>query len=627
MKKVWCTLIFFLFPVFVTAATINYDLENFLIDAEIQDNGDLFVRELIVLDGTFNGYIRDISYANPKLKYQTPVNFSSDAIYNGTRIENMKIGAKKINNQVSFETMEESFQTLENNYSTNYRYETSSLPYNLGLGTSYKMYFSSKKEKVAFLLSYTISDVVVIHNDTAEVYWTFLGEGFEDKIENVSIKLHFPFNNTNLRVWAHGELTGNIKKENNTTVEATISNLSPKNAVDIRATFDKETIINANKISNTAALNKIIEVEEKRAEEANKIRKKAKIIVFVLSLFSGLHLIFLIITWIYVYLKYDREYKPTFNLEYNREFIDDYNVEVVDYIMHQTIGENAMSASILNLIYKKNIKVEEVPTEKKKKNYKFTLLNMDNINQSEQLLIKFLFEKVGKNQEFTTEELKKYAESTKTYESYRNSHTAWRNSVINDAKKECFFENKKSYIGFGIMFCLLGAILMFCSMSLETALILPSICFAFGTLFILYCAFLRKRTRRGAEHYAKWKAFKKFLEDFGNFEIKELPEIVLWERYLVYATIFGLADKVQKAMNVKIKEMGINSMNVDYYPSWIDYSIASSISRSINESYHANQTKYSREVAQSSMSSGHGGGGGFSSGGGFGGGGGGGRGF
>ena len=32
----------------------------------------------------------------------------------------------------------------------------------------------------------------------------------------------------------------------------------------------------------------------------------------------------------------------------------------------------------------------------------------------------------------------------------------------------------------------------------------------------------------------KWTAFKKFLNDFGSFDVKELPEIKLWERYLVF---------------------------------------------------------------------------------------------
>ena len=138
---------------------------------------------------------------------------------------------------------------------------------------------------------------------------------------------------------------------------------------------------------------------------------------------------------------------------------------------------------------------------------------------------------------------------------------------------------------------------------------------------------IRKRTKKGNEDYVRWKAFKNFLEDFGRFDIKELPEIALWEKYLVYATVFGLADKVEKAMNVKIQEYPQGTVGV-YYPTWVDFHIAHMVSHSINNSFTSNQTAITNSrIASSNRSSGGGFGGGFSSGGGFGGGGGGGRGY
>jgi len=102
-----------------------------------------------------------------------------------------------------------------------------------------------------------------------------------------------------------------------------------------------------------------------------------------------------------------------------------------------------------------------------------------------------------------------------------------------------------------------------------------------------------------------------------------LPEIVLWERYLVYATIFGLADKVQRDMNVRIKELGLQDFDTGYYPSFVYINLGNTINNSIN---NAISSAYSRQSANyanshSSSSSGGGFGGGFSSGGGFGGGG------
>ena len=44
---------------------------------------------------------------------------------------------------------------------------------------------------------------------------------------------------------------------------------------------------------------------------------------------------------------------------------------LIDYLMNNTITPNAMSASLMNLIYKKNVSVEKLPEQKN--NYKFTL--------------------------------------------------------------------------------------------------------------------------------------------------------------------------------------------------------------------------------------------------------------
>ena len=148
----------------------------------------------------------------------------------------------------------------------------------------------------------------------------------------------------------------------------------------------------------------------------------------------------------------------------------------------------------------------------------------------------------------------------------------------------------------------------------------------FGIIFLIYVVGFTKKTRKGIEHYARWKAFKNFLKDFGNFSVKELPEIILWERYLVYATIFGLADKVEKTMNVKINE--IEGINIDAYTlNYItNYHIANLITSSMHSAITTSQTTINRINASTSSGS-NGFGGGFSGGGGFGGGGGGGRGF
>lgn len=619
MKKIIIGIIsFLLFP--LCSLAINYDIKNFYIDANVLENGDMEVKELIVLKGTFNGYERDLAYRGV-----------NNNIYNASGITNLKISAKEVSQDISFATLNENFETFKkvdfSNNGTKGEYVESPI----SGGYRYRMYYFTNKAKTAFLIEYTLKDVAIIHNDCVEIYWNFIGDAFEDSIENLNIRITLPKKDSSIRWWFHGDLAGNSTLDETsatTTIVATLDNNAAYSAVDSRILFDK-SLVNEEVVSKKDGQDVL---ESITAHEDEIVRKDLERIAYIKKMYTTAlvltisYFIVLILIWIYVYFKFDKERIPSFQNEYNREFIDDYNVEVIDYLMNKNITSNAMSASIMNLIYKKNISYEEIVSDKGKKDYQFTLVTRDNLNEAENLLVDFLFQKIGKDNVFTTNGLKKYASSTRTCDTFMASYTAWNNQVLKDGKNEEFFESgaNKALYGIGIF---IFALIIIGFVAGNEIHFFPAFFTIFtAIIFIIYLCASTKKTQKGIEHFARWKAFKKFLNDFGTFELKELPEIDLWERYLVYATIFGLADKVEKAMNVKIKEIGpMNTYNSVYIHNHIN--IAPVINSSIRSAYSGAQTAITRAHANASGGSFGGGGGGFSSGGGFGGGGGGGRGF
>ena len=151
-------------------------------------------------------------------------------------------------------------------------------------------------------------------------------------------------------------------------------------------------------------------------------------------------------------------------------------------------------------------------------------------------------------------------------------------------------------------------------------LVIISICYINNT---------KKYSKTGIEEYSMWKARRNFLNDFSNMKDKTIPEIALWERYLVFATLFGNAKKIVEEMKIAIPEYnGINDTDFTYYMS---YNLSNSLDNCIHAAHSvAASAAAAAEAASSSSgggswSSGSGGGGGFSSGGGGGGGSGGGR--
>ena len=104
------------------------------------------------------------------------------------------------------------------------------------------------------------------------------------------------------------------------------------------------------------------------------------------------------------------------------------------------------------------------------------------------------------------------------------------------------------------------------------------------------------------------------MEDFSLLNEKEVPDLKLWEKYLVFATAFGIANKVIKQLKVKYPDLQeFDGYNYAYmhllYHSTLNTAFLTSLNTGINKAYMGGL----RRQASSNYSGGN-----FSSGGGFG---------
>lgn len=127
-----------------------------------------------------------------------------------------------------------------------------------------------------------------------------------------------------------------------------------------------------------------------------------------------------------------------------------------------------------------------------------------------------------------------------------------------------------------------------------------------------------KFTEKGQEGARGTLGFKKFLEDFTLVKERGTSEAVLWREYLVFASLFGIADKVAKELKDIDPTVFDEVMPTNYDTTRQIVLMSDSLSRSIT---NVRQVDTSGSMARGGFG-GHtsfGGGGGFS-GGGFGGG-------
>ena len=639
MKKILVLIIslFSFISVNYAVSNVNYKIDDYIVDSRIDISGNMVVREVIKVKGSFNGYIRDLKYKNSNNKVfdKSIDSFYGSSIYDASNIEVRKVGTINYDKELDFNVFDQSVNEFTMNDSCTVNkgcYEKSDITD----GVSLKMYNETNNSSTYFYIEYLLGNVVVIHEDIAEVYFNFVGDMFDDDINKYKLRVVLPDKTKELvRVWAHGPLNGNvspIKDENGYYYGGylEINDLYSNTPVDMRLTFDKNLILVDHpylKKSEVLALDKILEVENLRADKANKEREKAKFFMYGSYALGSVYLVLLVLLFVYIYIKYDKELKTNFDMEYNREFINDYDVTNIEYLFDKKITEKAFSTSILNLIYKKNIKIEQID----KKDYKLIKVNTDNVSESEEYLMKMIFDNIGNKEYVLLSQIKKYAKEIHgTTSEFLTSFTTWQNKVTSESIKNNFYESNTKIKVLGVLFSLVGYLVFYVMVRFNGFNLFSIIIFICALVFMIYVLIFNKRTKRGAEDYQKWKAFKRFLEDFGRFDEKELPEIVLWERYLVYANIFGIADKVGKTMKIKFNEIKTNNQysNGDLL---FDYMMWNNLNHSINNTVRSSvstaRTVVNEAIAKSSSSSGGGFGGGFSSGGGFGGGGGGGRGF
>ena len=90
------------------------------------------------------------------------------------------------------------------------------------------------------------------------------------------------------------------------------------------------------------------------------------------------------------------------------------------------------------------------------------------------------------------------------------------------------------------------------------------------------------------------------MEDFSLIKDKEVPELILWEKYLVYATAFGIANKVLKQLKIVYPQLldaeYLNTHGYTYmylmYGNNFETSFINSLNNSVTTSYHS-ATNYS----------------------------------
>lgn len=500
-------------------------------------------------------------------------------------------------------------------------------------------YFRKDSEDLVIELGYTVVDGVKRHEDIAELYWQAVGRGWGENSNDVTVRIQLPVTaettvvaGENVKVWAHGPLTGEINVDAAGLVTATVPRVAPGEFVEPRVAFPQEWLPDA-PITPGVVLPDILEEEMGWAEEANVARDRAKKLVGAANWGIPAAGAGLLGAMFLAWRKWGKEYKPDFDQPYWREVPDDLPAGSVGALMNWgTVSNNDFTATLMDLSARGIVKLERVQTmrstlfgSRAEEDYQIRLVPEkagDAVDPIDREAIDLIFREVGNGSD--TVMFKQFeAFGKRNPQRFTSAFDSWKAAAGAPVRQRGYIESNGMLVGVPLLILvfLLGFAAFAAGASLGTWIPLASTAIVFVGALILTIN-MRRRSREGAELHAKYSALKSYLQDFSKLDDAIPQQVVLWERFLVLAVVFGIADQVIKQMRIVVPEV---LQDPAFVPVYMWMNPAGGMASPANAIGNSIQTASQAAVAATSASSGGGFGGGFSGGGGggFGGGGGG----
>ena len=540
--------IFTMFVLFsVPTSAKNYYVNQYDVNVKINEDGTTqFIEKINYhFEGEYNGIFLNVDY----LDCGNFENYSVSEIKNGQEII---------------------FSESNNESDGNYK-----LTFDDSIA-KFKIFSHSVNQNQCFVIRYTLTNAVKRFLDTAQFNRKLLGENFEAPIKNFMSVISFehPSNPQDIKIFAHGPLTGESKINDDGTISLQINDLPSNNFIEANVLFPTEYVENFSQITNQIVLENIMEQEKDLAIQSNKIREEArqkqelenKLIPISLIIFA-FPILFSIV---YIWLKNKMYYENHFEGDYYRELPAQYTPAEMSYLF-QNIDSKDIMATLLDLTRRKFLSIEQEYKKgiiKNKNDYKITLLdnkNFSKLKPHEKLLIDWLIKNIGDGNNVYLSQITNESKKNpyKFNEKYKNwIEIAYSTSTIENN----FFEHDNNKLCIALIIIFDGIMpMLLLSLSQSIRVLIPFFWFISFPI-IMFLAFKKRRTKDAQIEYEKWCAFKKFLKDFSNITSSEIGSIVLWEHYLVYAVSLGVAKQVIKQLPLVFRQSELESDNLVLIP-------------------------------------------------------------
>ena len=478
-----------------------------------------------------------------------------------------------------------------------------------------KIYARTVNQIRKFAIVYTLAGGATIYKDVGELNRVFVGKNWQSSIDNVRVRVKLPDSipQDSIRAFGHGPLTGNVDIQPH-LIQYELQDYYPGDFVEAHILFNPDSFVNVpeSQKRHENAKDKLLEAEAKMADEANaqreyyqNLQKQGN------TFFGGLAAV---IVSLLAFSKFILRKAPKLQVEipeYLRELPDNNPPAIVGKLFKMN-SSKLIFPTLMDLVRRKHLQLETIGEEQY-----LVLPTQANTSSKTNILEKFEAEikniymnSLGDGNKLNLSKLSKQKISAKTSQKIID----WSSSIDEVYRSKHFGTLKSVWYFPAALLCIL---LIFASMiflvrfnDIKFVVFIPFL-FILVLPYILKANFPNKETQESIE---KWKALKKFLDDYSLLSEAKITSIHIWEHYFVYALVLGVADKVAKAYELAIKKGDLEISEQDaflYAPCLHTYRSFPKLENSVQSTYQRSVASIAR--SQRSSSSGFSGGG-FSSG-------------
>lgn len=425
-------------------------------------------------------------------------------------------------------------------------------------------------EQRTFTISYTVTAAAVRHADSAELYWQWVGDGWEVPTRALVADVDLPGEaplvvGDDLSIWAHGPLDGTVEQVGPRTIRTSVADVPAATFVELRALFPAEDLADAPDDGRTVRA-AIVAEEDCLAVGADADRARARgqepaadcdpdagrrsvvsVVLVVLAAATALGAGLLYAT------RGRRAPLPPDlpDLEWTPPTRDP--PALVEWLLRRgTLGEGALTATLLDMARRGVLTLEETPGPDGRPDVAFRLGDESAPRYPfEEPVVELLLPLAGDGRAVTRDELTEWVSAHKTEAGA--AWSAFASAVAAEGKSRHW---QRPTWPFGVVVAIGLLVLLASGIGAALGAVPAALVVGFATaVVVLACSpLLLRRTAEGRTLATRWERYGEFLRGTGDGAASgggaggtSLPPL---DDALVYAVPLGVAPVLARRLKL-----------------------------------------------------------------------------